>query len=349
LFENEIFYFSVALICLLLLLFSVFFYLILKKLIENKKAIILERYKEDYQLVLFRYIKEEDAEEPVSYDASLQVRALIDLMAEYKNMLGSEEVHGRITRFAEKHFTSYIRSQLTSRRWSMRMNALYWIEDFNMKSLDLELDQLYSSGKLTKSEEIQFIKIAILQGDRAILEKMINPKHMWTEFDYSLLFQALNHDQLQMLVSAFEELPSGIKYALIDSIGIHQLSEYGGFLESLASHQSAEMRIRSLKAMVEMEHYLSVSDLARHLSSESWQQRLMAVKACEYIRSPELIPLLEKLMGDSSFYVRSRAAQALLRLEKGRVVLKAIAAAKEDTFASDMAEQWLERGAAGWS
>lgn len=70
----------------------------------------------------------------------------------------------------------------------------------------------------------------------------------------------------------------------------------------------------------------------------------MAIKACEYIRTEELTASLIALMGDRSYYVRSQAAQALLRADKGRGILEGIAATAEDDYARDMAEQWLERG-----
>ncbi len=49
-------------------------------------------------------------------------------------------------------------------------------------------------------------------------------------------------------------------------------------------------------------------------------------------------------MRDASCYVRSQAAQAIMRLERGQEVLREIAISEEDLYARDMAEQWLERG-----
>ena len=53
--------------------------------------------------------------------------------------------------------------------------------------------------------------------------------------------------------------------------------------------------------IVAMEHYLPPDLLAEHLESESWQERLMAIKVCEYVRNPELTGLLISLMRDASF------------------------------------------------
>lgn len=343
-FENEIFYFSVVLVSLLLILFLLFSYLVITKLIENDRRTKVEKYKEEYQLPLFQYFNDEGDEKALGFDSRLQMKALIELTAGFAKVLGGDRIHERIRLFAETRFEYYILSRLTHRRWSMRMNALYWIEEFDMKNMFIHLDRLYASKRLTKSEEVQLLKIYIVNEDAGILEKMMNPKHPFTEFDYSLLFKSFNGGQLDRFIRMFGELPIEIRYALIESVGLRSRQADSMFLESLLDDQSAEIRIRALKAIVEMEYFLAPSKLTKHLLSSSWQERLMAIKACEYIRNPELIQYLQDLMGDSSFYVRSQAAQSLLRLETGKDVLREIAASEEDTFARDMAEQWLERG-----
>ncbi|WP_175990325.1 HEAT repeat domain-containing protein [Bacillus sp. Marseille-Q1617] len=344
-FENEIFYFSVVLVSLLLILFLLFSYLVIKKLIGNDRRAKVEKYKEDYRLSLFQYFQDEANEESLSFRSQLEVKAFIELTAGFAKVLGGYTINERIRVFAETHFESYIYSRLTHRRWSMRMNALYWIEEFDMKNMFVHLDRLFASKKLTKSEEIQLLKIYILNENHNILEKMISPRHALTEFDYSLLFKSLNGRQLDRFIQMFDELPMEIRYALVDSIGLRGRQADSLFLESLLDNQAGEIRIRALKAIVEMEHFLAPSKLTQHLLSSSWQERLMAIKACEYIRSPELVQYLEDLMSDSSFYVRSQAAQSLLRLASGKEVLSEIAASAEDAFARDMAAQWLERGA----
>ncbi|WP_029326861.1 HEAT repeat domain-containing protein [Bacillus coahuilensis] len=69
----------------------------------------------------------------------------------------------------------------------------------------------------------------------------------------------------------------------------------------------------------------------------------MAIKISEYMRKEEFIPPLTTLMKDSSYYVRSQAAQALLRMKNGRELLKKICLTSDDAYARDMAGLWLER------
>ncbi|XXM70886.1 HEAT repeat domain-containing protein [Lysinibacillus sphaericus] len=343
-FENEIFYFTVILAGSLLILFSLFGYLVITKLVESDRRARVEKVKEEYRLPLFQYLNHEAGEEVLSLESPLHIKAFIELTGGFAKVLGGDEINERIRGFAETHFGPYIRSRLTHRRWSMRMNALYWIEEFDMKNMFKELDQLYRSRKLTKSEEIQLLKIYIRNEDETVMGKMINPRHPLTEFDYSLLFASFKEEHFDRFIRMFDELTAEMRYALIDSVGVRGRQGDSLFLERLLDASEVEIRIRALKAMVEMEYFLVPSALIKHLLSASWQERLMAIKACEYIRSHELLPYLEDLMSDQSFYVRSQAAKSLLRLEAGKEVLKQVAASNEDHYARNMAEQWLERG-----
>lgn len=342
---NELFYFSAVLVSLLVVLTSLCLYLMIKKMKDNKDRTRINDYKEEYQLPLFQFLNEGVKGESLNDRSPLQTRALVELLAGYSKMFASPDIQERIQAFAEAHLQPFILSQLTHGRWSIRMNALYWIQDFKMESMREPLQRLYATKKISKAEEIQLLKLDVLFDEENLLARLTEPKHELTEFEYSLLFHSVGEEQFKPLIHAFDELPQVMRFALIDSIGVRNRMEYVLFLQELLGEDSMELRVRALKAVVGMEFYLDVSTLTVHLRAESWQERLMAIKACEYIRTPQLTPYLKELMSDPSFYVRSQAAQSLLRLENGEDVLREIAVKAEDGYARDMAEQWLERGA----
>ncbi|WP_051758480.1 HEAT repeat domain-containing protein [Rossellomorea vietnamensis] len=344
-YSRELFYFTVVLVVLLVILSGLCLYLMIKKVNDNKNRKQIDQLKEEYQLPLFHFLQEGREAEGLTVRSPLQTRALVELLAGFSKMFASEDIQERLQGFAEEHFQPFILSQLGHRRWSIRMNALYWIQDFKMKSMVEPLKKLHGSKKVSKAEEIQLLKIAVLFDEKNLIERLTETKHELTEFEYSLLFHSFREDQFRPLVSAFEELPEVMKFAIIDSIGVKNRMEHVSFLKKLLDTGGSELRVRALKAVVGMEFYLDIPTLSVHLSADSWQERLMAIKACEYIRSTELSPALQALMSDPSFYVRSQAAQSLLRLENGEALLKEIAVHAKDGYARDMAEQWLERGA----
>lgn len=346
--QPDIVYFFVLFVSLLIVLTGVFLYLIIQKAVENEKRRKIDAYKIAYQQTVFHYLNEGIGEEELSCSSPLKQQALIELFEEFSRVIESEHVQARIQTFAEAHFQQTIRKQLFHRRWGVRMNALFYIEDFQMKAMISDLERMYQSPKLTQSEEIQLLKIYAIFDCPPLYERMLAPKYPLTEFAYRLLFRYMSDATLAAIVHRFAEWSPMMQYAFIDIVGIQNRSEYGAYLEQLLESESEEIRIRSLKAIAAMGYFLPSEKLACYLSSPLWQERLMAIKVSGKIRANEFIPYLVSLLSDPIFSVRSQAAQALLRMENGQQRLKEVATSANDLFARDMAREWLERGVEVW-
>ena len=74
------------------------------------------------------------------------------------------------------------------------MNDLYWIQDFKMKSMKKTLNKLYTSKNVSKTEEIQLLKINVRFEEENLLENQIKTKHELTEFEYGLLLHSMKED-----------------------------------------------------------------------------------------------------------------------------------------------------------
>lgn len=192
----ELFYFAIGLVGLLIILTSLFVYLIVQKTIENEKRRKINEYKELYQKVVFRYLNEGVGEGELACRSSLKQQALMELLEHFSRVLASKHIQERIRQFVETHFQKTIREQLMHRRWSVRMNALFLIEDFRMKAMINDIKRLYHSRKLTKSEEVQILKIYAILDYRDLYERMVAPKYPLTEFAYRLLFRYMSDEML---------------------------------------------------------------------------------------------------------------------------------------------------------
>ena len=103
-------------------------------------------YKEDYRLDMFRYLQTGEQGLLQLDDKQEKFKALIELLIEYSTVLDDSDVNERIGIFAKQHLTTYIKKELRQRRWSLRMNALYLIEDFYMDDFVETLHELYSNS-----------------------------------------------------------------------------------------------------------------------------------------------------------------------------------------------------------
>ncbi|QHN48755.1 HEAT repeat domain-containing protein [Geobacillus stearothermophilus] len=321
---------------------GLFLYLVVRKWRENRRQARLHFYKEQHRLPLLRYLLGEE-ELPFRFSSPLEREAVLQLLDGFASLLKGKDVQVRIRAFAETHFQGWLRRQLASRHWSERMNALFLIEDLQMKAMLLEMERLYRSDRVTRGEETKLLTIFARFDYSPVVTYVLEPKYELTEFAYRVIFGHMSERLLRQVEQRFDELTRAGKCAFVDMIGIRRREERSFLLELLASDES-EIRIRALKAMAEIGMPLEAERLKQHLCSSHWQERLMAARLAGKCREERLLPLLYERLSDRSFVVRSEAAAAIARLPGGRTALRAAARTASDRYARDMARQWLGGG-----
>jgi len=327
-------------VALLAVLTGLFIYLAVRKWQENRRQNRLRAYKEEHRLPLLRYLLGEE-ELSFRFSSPLEREAVLQLLDSFASLLKGEHVQARLRAFAEAHFQGWLRHRLASRQWSERMNALFLIEDLQMKGLLADIERLYRSDGVTEGEAAKILAIFAKFDYCPVVTYVFQPRYELTEFAYRIIFGHMSEQLLQQVKKRFAELPSAGKYALVDMIGIRRRQEQL-FLQWLLASEEWEIRIRALKAMVEIGVPLGAQQLEYHLCSPHWQERLMATRLAGKCRGEKLLPLLCDRLSDRSFAVRSEAAAAIARLPGGRAVLHTAAQKVNDRYARDMARQWLE-------
>ncbi|ADU93412.1 HEAT repeat domain-containing protein [Geobacillus sp. Y412MC52] len=324
----------------LALLVSLFLYLVVQKRRENRRHAQLCALKERYHLPLLRYLLGEEEQLPL-LSSPLEREAMMELLDHFALLLKGEQVQERIRTLAEMHFQGWLRRRLSSRHWSERMNALFLIEDLQVKAMLPEMERLYRTDRVTRGEEAKLLAIFAQFDHSPVVAYVLEPKYELTEFTYRAIFGHMSERLLRQVEQRFDELPRAGKCAFIDMIGIRRRRERSFLLELLTSDE-LELRVRALKAMAEIGMPLEAARLERHLCSPHWQERLMAARLAGKCREERLLPLLYERLGDRSFVVRSEAAAAIARLPGGRAVLRTAARTAADRYARDMAKQWLQ-------
>jgi len=328
-----------AAIALFAVLIVLFLHLVVRKWRENRRQARLRVYKERHRLWLLRYLLGE--EEQMLLPASpLEREAMMELLDHFASLLNGEQVQERIRTLAEMHFQGWLHRRLSSRHWSERMNALFLIEDLQVKAMLPEMERLYRSNRVTKGEAAKLLAIFAQFDYSPVVAYVLEPKYKLTEFSYRVIFGHMSERLLRQVEQRFDELPRAGKCAFIDMIGIRRRGERSFLLELLTSDE-LELRVRALKAMAEIGVSIEATKLDCHLRSPHWQERLMAVRLAGKCREERLLPLLYERLADRSFAVRSEAAASIVRLPGGRAMLHKAACTAEDRYARDMAKQWI--------
>lgn len=328
---------------LLFLLLSLFLYLMLKKYLNNKSSQKVNRIKEQARLEMFHYLQTGDTGSLEFEPSEEKFIALIELLSEYAHVLESPEVRERIRQFAKQHLTSFIRKELKQKRWSLRMNALYSIEDFHQDQFLADLHVLYRKKKTNHAEKAQIIKLFAMFNDPNLLRYIRETYQGLSDFSLLSIFSEMDHAKLDELLMDFQSMPKRIQYLLIDTIGKNQLMEYLPLLHQLLKQEDHEVTIRTLKAFALSGFPIEESLLAPFFESELGQIRMMAVRVAGVQRLEHVKGILISLLSDPIYNVRAEAAKALLRFKDGEDILQTVIKQSKDAFAKDMAREWLEK------
>ncbi len=325
------------------LLGSLFLYLVIVKKIRNESRNKIEEYKETYRLDMFHFLQS-GKEGSLKPDGSQEkFIALIELLNEYADVLDSEDIKHRISDFAKRYLTDYIVVQLKKKRWSLRMNALYSIEDFHMDHLLDLLHNLYRKEHISITEKIQMLRLFAKFNDKKTVEYMKSIGSPISDFDLLSILSLYDEDSFNGLVNDFDTFSKQTQYMIIETIGKKHYLQHHNLLEKVLQSEDEEMRIRTLKAYAYTGAPINETTVSAFFSSPSWQVRMMAAKVAGARRLSRFEQQLISLLSDQEYVVRAEAAKAILQFKGGINMLKRVIVETTDEFARDMAQEWISK------
>lgn len=326
------------------ILFVMLLYLSLRKSTANKKRNLIEEYKEKYNPVLFDYIIGGNVSRKLVPSNEVQMKAVEELLAKYSEILEGKEERKGLTAIANLYLSEYYRNRLRSRKWSSRMNALYYIEKFNMDTLLKDLFAMLGQKRISRDELTHILRI-LANFQFINLYEYLNKKYAFLSgFECRNILVRLESGHFDQFILGFHKARPELQYAILDVIGVKREVRFLSFLESIFQAYKGEARLRALKAIGSI-GYVGNLDPYLHLAhSEKWEERMMAARLIGAMKAKEGISDLIRLLHDRSWWVRSQAGQALAKIPDGKTILQEVAETTEDPFARDMAVEWINKG-----
>jgi hypothetical protein len=325
-------------------LFILLVYLTIRKTIANNNRKKIEQYKEKYNSLIFLFLTGQTLGRELNPVSNLQQRAVEELLNKYTTVLEGEEERQRLTELAKLYMSNYYKKRLKSRRWSIRMNTLYNIEDFNMVSLADEVYSLTARKRITTEELVHVLRILALFRYPQMLELLTIRFNQFSEYEYRNILTRLQMKDFDQLVLHFHKSPISLQKATLDVISIKKEITYITFIENIFSSYSGEIRLRAIKALAEIGYVKDIDPYLELLYSSRWEERMVAAKLVGTLKEEKGLFRLIELLHDSSWWVRSQAGQAISQFSNGKEILQMVLETSMDVFAKDMAWEWLQKG-----
>lgn len=319
-------------------------YLIARKTKEINKRRRIDSYKNKINPALFCLLTEGGDLSVISNANEIEKLAIEELLSKYVKTLEGKDEKEKISELASYWLSDYYRKRLKSRRWSQRMNALYHVEDFYITRLLEDVLELLHKKRLTHEEMIHILRILASFQYNGFYDLINHQYNHLSEFEYRGILLRLEQDQFHKFVLNFQHFPVPLQTALFDVIALKKEISYLSFAEKAFFENEGEVKLRALKALAEIGYVPSVEPYLELLNSSVWQERMIAAKLMGNIKEDKSIPGLIELLHDSSWWVRSQAGQSISQFPNGKEILKSVLVTSNDSFAKDMAWDWLHKG-----
>jgi hypothetical protein len=343
-FHNEIGFLITLTAALVSILLVLLVYLIIRKGLEQVKRSRIEEYKALYNEPVFEFLLTGSFNSSLTIDKNSKREAFESLLSHYSEILEGQDEKENMQRFAEVYLSDYYREKLNSLKWSQRMNALYYIEDFHIKVLEEEIVRFLERKKISKDELVHSLRILAAFQHREFYKLVSEKYNTLTYLEYRTIFARLDDTLFSKFLEGFDELPAPMQYALLDMIGYKKDTRYLAFTEDAFQNNRGEVRIKALKSLAAIGYVPSVDPYLSLLKSPEWQERMLAAKLVGSLREKTALDELTQLLHDPVWWVRSQAGQSVMMFPEGRDVLQKVADNTKDLFARDMAVEWINRG-----
>ena len=335
---------AMLIILLFLLLICIGLYLAYRRWKEVKKLSIKDAYIAKTLDTWKAYLLENKPFSATLIPASKEeIAGMEEIFVAYLKNLSNESILEKIKSFSNDYLYGHYRKRLKSKSWSNRMNAMFRIEDFQITRLQDDCKRLMEK-KVSKEELFQLLRIMSLFNPALFLEKILDSSTRLSEYEYKRLLLSISPELLNILVKQFDELPPTFRYSLIDTMAVKRELEFLPYLEKNLNHSDTEVRVRTLKAIVEIGAIQSLSPYMQFVKSDVWEERLMVAKLLSFLSLSYTEKLLKDLLEDPVFLVRAQAAKSIMKDKQGKYFLEEYIKTSQDPYAIDMAYEVLRKG-----
>ncbi|MCL1697396.1 MULTISPECIES: HEAT repeat domain-containing protein [unclassified Lysinibacillus] len=332
-----------VIVVLLVILFLFTVYLLFQRRREIRFAETRDTFLQNYSLPWYNYlINDENFSIVLVPRGKAQVAAVEIIFSSYLKNILDEKVEQKIKEFSNLYLKEFYEKDLSSRRWSIRMNALYRIADFKIDEL-LNACQQFEKSKISEEENFQLLKIYSLFQPELFIEKIKELTVHYSESEYRRLFVLLEDDIFIRLFEDFDSWTKNIQFAAIDTAAVKRNMQYIDQLKQLLTHEVPEIQIRALKGLYEIGVIDEIDPYVPFVTSDMWEVRLMVAKIFKHVPLNYSYTYLEQLLEDENWWVRSQAAKTIAENKEGIAKLQQFMESSNDQYAIEMAQESVVR------
>ena len=174
---------GIGALSLILAILSV--YIVIKSMKEKAFAKRIKAYIQSKEELWYRYFNNEIALPQVLIpNNDIEMQAVEEIFLAYVKNISNSGIKEKIRKFSNQYLRQYYLKLLLSNKWSLRMNTLYRIIDFNIDSLAAECQKLRKRAKLSPEELFQLLIIYSIFDEPGFIKEFVSFSTKLSEYEY---------------------------------------------------------------------------------------------------------------------------------------------------------------------
>ncbi len=297
--------------------------------------------------ILLLYLRRRSAEDEIVQDKKADSRLSKELMVRlemghYQQAINSKELEPQQVERVFSHLLQLVRgperdlllviadamavpdfaiAKLRHRSGARRIDALRMLEQFPVPRVVQLISACMATDRSTmvRTEAAAILtRIGAVPSPAAIIDALnlqtTNPSPL-----HAAMFRAGSVQHSAEMATLVQELPTGALRSMVaEALGWSEDFSMLSILADLVQSDDFELRIAGLKAARQLGHPGARTWVVPMLLDPVDAVRVQAVRACGQLGLVEAIPLLSRLVENSSWWVRTRAAESLAILRAGQ-------------------------------
>ncbi|WP_394217686.1 HEAT repeat domain-containing protein [Halobacillus trueperi] len=319
--------------------------LVISKIQSLKEERLLSTYMETYEEPFFTYLERKTEEFP-DLPSDIRYRVLIveRVLNRFVDQKQVDIEYTRVRKTAQKYLAHAYRLFLENGSWAQRVNTLYYIEDFDMVDLKLDVWHYFNRLSVLDEEYRQAVRVLATFQDERVIRTILNTETISQRLVKQVL-RRFKEDLIQQMMKVIEDepgrVPRQVHLAVVSFCGEKGSLDHLPFVERMLQFPSKEIRLKALRSLMELKACTHTEQLDPFYISEVWEERMYAAKIAGSLKLESAQGALLILAGDSHWWVRYAACEAMKKLPDGERLLDYTYHHHEDRFARSMARQHL--------
>ncbi len=334
-----------SLIFLLLFSLSLFFFIVVRRIIVQGQAKTFERHYQDVERSILEVVSSLRPElaSQVAQKYKAYPDILVKVLMDYANI-----ITGQARELLQVIFNQALREKclrdLSSKRMVRRLKVIRLFVLFSNPSEYPHLLGLLQDKPIVKLTAISALaQVPTPETLSYIFQAFEQDQGPLVRSYFNIMFGLGNRIEFlirQYLKKPLSEEKLGLLIELVGAVRLRSLYED---IVVYADHPDKEIRISVARALGRLLLPESVQALSALSADQAWEVKAQAVKGLGNLKKPDTLGLITEGLFSPSWHVRLNAGQALANMgEEGIKRLKEIALQNMDRYARDMANMVLD-------